>query len=269
MALPNAIKVKIRDHLRYGIAGLYRTSPAGGTVASGMIGYRFFQAYGTLEYRMNNMDPNEEAMVTGAAVGAVAVTGPNPNAGDTFTLNFSGGGLSTPVQITVTAAAGDQPVNIIAKLAAALIQNQTLQLAGFTAAAPFGSGPFAPNTTIPLPECSVVAPAAFTLQASCSSISGIQVTAPGEQIGYTASLDGRTQIFGFIPILDGLKGAIASASQNFDTRQADVWKGRASELALRTAAYETIRVEFANFMGVPMNEKPAQTPGRTGYLRVL
>lgn len=260
MALTEITKVKIRDHLRFGIAGLYRISPAGGTVASGMIGYRFFQAYGTLEYRMNNMNASEEAMVTGNAMGAIAFTGPNPDPGDAFTANISGGGLSVPVQITVTAEAGDQPAVIAAKIAGAINGNQTLQLAGFYASAGYGAGPFGQGTTIPLPEVSIVSAQPFQLSATTASITGAAVTLQGQQVGYSATFDGiagtpgLTTIFGYVPILDALKGAIASASQNLDTKRADVWFGRGSEPAQRLAMYQRWRMLLADFMGLQLND---------------
>ena len=37
--------------------------PAYGAGAAGFQGWRFFQAYGLLEYRLNNMDPTEVAVV--------------------------------------------------------------------------------------------------------------------------------------------------------------------------------------------------------------
>jgi hypothetical protein len=39
--------------------------PAYGVGATGFEGWRFFQAYGLLEYRMNNLSPSEIAVVTG------------------------------------------------------------------------------------------------------------------------------------------------------------------------------------------------------------
>jgi hypothetical protein len=39
--------------------------PAYGADAAGNLGWRFFTAYGTLEYRMNNLSPAEEAATMG------------------------------------------------------------------------------------------------------------------------------------------------------------------------------------------------------------
>lgn len=254
MALPNDIKIKLRDHLKFGIAGLYRVSPAGGSVASGLIGYRFFQAYGALEYRMNNMAAAEEAMITGAAMAAIGYTGPDPVPGDQFTVTISGGGLSTPVATTVTAQTRDQAYTIAARVAGALNNDPTLQAAGFYASANYGQGPFAQGTSIPLPEVSIVASQPFTVAATAAQTGLAPArTLDGQRIGYQATLDGINFVFGFVPILDALKGAIASASQNLDTKRADVWFGRGDETSKRRALYEHWRGELGNFMGLQLN----------------
>lgn len=54
MAFSDAEKVEIRRHCGY---------PLKGGAASAMQNYRFFQSYGTLEYRLNNMSAEEEAVV--------------------------------------------------------------------------------------------------------------------------------------------------------------------------------------------------------------
>lgn len=85
-------KSNLRRHLGYPVSGLYRTSINGQTVADGANGNRYFTAYGALEWRMNNLMPDEEARLVGAAYAAVAITG-NPQTGDTLELAFTGGGL--------------------------------------------------------------------------------------------------------------------------------------------------------------------------------
>lgn len=255
MALNEATKVKVRRHLRYGVAGLYKTSAAGGTLAVGQIGYRFFQPYGNLEYRMNNLSPVEEATVTGAAMGAVSFVGPNPTAGDQFVVALSGGGLSTVQQVTVTAVNGDTPTTIGSKVAAAIALNTTIAAAGFYAVALYGAGPFGVNQQIPLPEVAIVGPQPFTLGVTTTSALAPQVTMQGQQMSPSADFTGAGDItYGFIPILDALESAIASASQNLDTKQADVWKHHGNELAQRRSLYEDWQFRFSEFIGIPMNE---------------
>jgi hypothetical protein len=56
MAFTNAQRVDIRRYCGY---------PAYGVGAIGFQGWRFFQAYGLLEYRMTNLAPEEETVVLG------------------------------------------------------------------------------------------------------------------------------------------------------------------------------------------------------------
>lgn len=55
MAFTTAQKVDIRRHCGY---------PVYGGTPSSFQSYRFFQAYGTLEYRMSNLMAEEEAVIT-------------------------------------------------------------------------------------------------------------------------------------------------------------------------------------------------------------
>jgi hypothetical protein len=54
MSFVNSEKVDVRRFCGY---------PAYGAGAAGFQGWRFYQAYGLMEYRLNNMAPEEEAVV--------------------------------------------------------------------------------------------------------------------------------------------------------------------------------------------------------------
>ncbi len=56
MAFTEAERTDVRRHCGY---------PAYGIGASGFQGWRFFQAYGLLEYRLTNLAPSEEAVTRG------------------------------------------------------------------------------------------------------------------------------------------------------------------------------------------------------------
>lgn len=272
MALAEIYKVRIRKHLRYGVAGLYKISPAGGTFAVGQIGYRFFQAYGNLEYRMNNMSPVEEALITGLAIGSVAYIGQNPAAGDQFTLNLSGGGLTSPQQITITAAAGDNTLTISNKMAVALSANQVLATAGFYAVGLYGTGQFGPNVQQPLPEMAVLGPQPFQMTVSTTStVTGTQVVMQGEQLPPYADLVGNgTLTWGYVPLLDALEAALIGASQNLDTKRADVWYHHGNELAQRRSLYADVQLRLAEFMGIPVNsDVPGGAFKRIGVVRYV
>ena len=130
-----AQKSNIRRHLDYPVAGLLSASAAGGSLASAFVGYRFLQTYGRLEWKLNNLNPDEEARLTGLAYGAVALVGPQPNPGDQIGITLSGGGLSTPQTITATMptvpVGTDGRPQFILALAAAAAANTALQQARF------------------------------------------------------------------------------------------------------------------------------------------
>src|SRR5579863_3162946 len=140
MPLTLASKSSCRWHLGYPVAGLLRISPAGGTLASGAAGWRFFQAYGFLEYKLNNLNPDEEARLTGYAYAAIAMPGPQPNQGDTVSVTLSGGNLVSAVTITATMPAPSNTdgrlvmVNLLAGLVA---QNPAISAAGIVDIAPY------------------------------------------------------------------------------------------------------------------------------------
>src|ERR1700680_3886960 len=103
MPLTATQKTSIRRHLKYPVVGLIRNGAVGGgTLASGFSGYRFFQAYGALEYKLNNLAPDEEARLLGGAIGAVAIAGTPPNPGDSISVMFSSPALSSSQTITAT-----------------------------------------------------------------------------------------------------------------------------------------------------------------------
>lgn len=246
------------------------TSPAGGSFASAFAGYRFFQAYGRLEWKLNNLNPDEESRLLGLAYGAVALPGPQPEAGDAISVTLAGNGLGAPQTVSATAAAGvpgqDMRLALLADLVAAIAANSLLSAAGFLAVAPFGSGPFSENQ-VPWPEIAFTAPAAFTLSAAASGVAYPQITATGALLPPTSSIDGETTLWGYLPILDGLESAFGSASQNLDTIQASVWKGRSNEIGQRLSLYKNWQGMLSDFLGVPVNPDRTARPGQYGAMR--
>lgn len=268
MALTAAQKSNVRRHLKYPVAGLDRISPAGGTLAQGAVGYRFFQNYGFLEYKMNNLNPDEEARLTGMAYGAVALAGPQPNAGDTITAVFSGGPLVSPVTVTAVMPpdnpqGNDGRITLINALTAAANRNATLQTARIIALSPYGTGAYSQNS-VAVPEVGFVSPVNFALTCSGTGNVAPQLTAEGVQLDPSTSLDGVNTVWGYIPILNGLEGAYASASQNLDTIKADVWSGRSNESGQRRSLYENWVQFLSDYLGVPVNKFANQRPQSTG-----
>lgn len=274
--LNEAQKAAVRRHLKYPVAGLLRTSPAGGTLAQAGVGYRFFQAWGFLEYKLNNLAPVEEAMLTGLAYGAAALVGPQPNTGDQVSLTITPSSQAPQVLTAVAPApqfiGANQPADMRLILCNALVNaaiaNSILQQAGLVGLTPYGTGPFAQNA-VAVPEVSFSAPASFMITGASSGTSGLtpQITALGTQIEPSTSLDGVVTVFGYIPILDGLLNAYGSSSQNLDTIKADVWTGRGNEAGARRSLYENWVQMLSDFLGTPVNTSARQRPGRTGAIR--
>lgn len=258
MGLTIAQKSSCRRHLGYPVGGLPTVSPVGGTFASGSAGWRFTQAFGFLEYKMNNLTPDEEARTTGQAYAAIALNGTAPNPGDTMTVVFSGGNIPamTPQTVTISCPnpppAGDLRLYMVAAMASAVSQNTVLQAAGIIAIAPYGTGQFAMNV-VPLPEVGFMSPVPFSITATGTGLTRPQITATGTFLTPSASIDGDTTVWGFLPLLDALESAYMGSSQNMDTKQADVWHSRVNEAGMRMSMYKTIQGRFSDFLGTPIN----------------
>lgn len=273
MALTLAQKSNIRRHLKYPVAGLLRASPAGGAFAQGFIGYRFFQAYGALEFRMNNLAPDEEARLVGRAYAAAALVGPQPNPGDTVSITLSGGAIASPQTLTATAGPTipntDNRLPLIMELAAACSRNTVLQAAQVLALAPYGTGPYAQNA-VPVPEIGFTSATAFSITTAGTGAIVPGITADGAFLPPVTSLDGGlTTIFGYLPILDGLENAYGTTSDNLDTIRADVWYGRSNEAGQRRSLYENWVQLMADFVGVPTFREATQRPAATGAVRYV
>lgn len=270
MALTIAQKSALRRHLKYGVVGNYVISPGGAAFAQGSVGYRFFQAYGALEYRMNNMNPDEEARIVGAPYGAVSLVGPTPNVGDTASITLSGAGIAIPQTVTATVVAGpDVPALTVAlNLAQAINQNAVLQAVKIYALAPYGTGPYSENA-VPVPELGFRGPAGapdFVVTATGTGLLFPSITADGSKLspGPTSLDGGNTILWGYLPILDALEAAYWTTSDNLDTTKADVWTARQNEAGQRRSLYENTVMLLSDFIGVEVNRDAKQRPKRTG-----
>jgi hypothetical protein len=268
MALTLADKSNIRRHLGYPVAGLSRISQAGANLAQGAAGWRFFEAFGFLEYKMNNMNPDEECRLLGRAFAAAALVGPQPNPGDSVSLVLSGGPIGSPQTLTATVPnpppAGDLAINLVNALGAAGASNTVLQAAGIFTFAPYGTGAYSQNS-VPFPEVGFNCTQAFAMTGSGTGILVPQITASGVFLTpKTVQADGVTTIYGYLPILDSLEGDYAGTAQNIDTAQADVWKHTANEAGQRRSLYENWRQLLSDFIGVRLNDRARSRPQQTG-----
>lgn len=270
MALTIAQKSAVRRHLGYPVIGLLANSPGGQTLGSAAAGYRYFEAYGFLEWKLNNLNPDEECRLTGRALGAVGLIGPQPNPGDTVSVTLSGGPIPSPQTLIATAPGPDPQhdlrINLCNALAAACAVNQVLQAQKIYSVAPYGTGPFSLNA-VALPEVAFSCAAPFTIAAAGSGVLVPQVTADGSQIPPAAAVDGINTVYGYVPILDALESAFAGTSQNLDTMKADVWTARANEIGQRRSLYENWRQMLSDFLGIPINPMRRNNASSVGALR--
>jgi len=274
MALTLAQKSSCRLHLNYPLIGLYKLGPGGATLAQGAAGYRFFQAYGFLEYKMNNLNPDEEARLTGQAYAGAALSGAQPSPGDTVTVTLSGGNIASPQTLTATApnppTAGDQRLVLAAALASACALNPVLQAAGVIGVAPYGTGPYAQAGAVPIPEVGFTSSVPFTIAVGgVSAVCALQITATGTYLPPSAIADpnGVITSWGYLPILDTLLGAWAGSSQNLDTIKADVWTGRANEAGARISLYRNWQGQLSRFLGTPICKWQPGDQERYGAVR--
>lgn len=274
MPLTDAQKVQVRRHLKYDVIGLMVQSPGGGSLGNAAAGYRYFTAYGRMEWRLNNLQTSEEAALLGTATGGISMVGPQPNPGDVVSVTLSGGSIPTPQTVTTPAFAltgSDGRLVFCQQLAALVANNSVLRAAGIVSMTPYGTGPYAANA-VPLPEVGFSSPTQFTIAASGSGVIIPQVTSQGVLTPPSTSLDGgATILFGYVNILNGLEFAYGSASDNLDTAQADVWKARSNELGLRMSLYEVWVGMMSDFLGVPVNpqRRRSNEPGRKGAMRFV
>ncbi len=270
MALTLTDKSDIRRHLRYPPAGLYRVSVAGGTLAGATsVGYRYLDVYGMLEWRMNNLDANEEARITGRAYGSLAFQGPPPNVGDTLTLTFAGGGLAAATSITLTVTQdmlvtpnvmsslyfnANIGLNFCSALAGLVAQSQALTAAGFLAVAPFGTGPFS-QTAIPIPQIEFTNVQPFTLSIAFTGLMSAIITSNGALLGPSIQPGTTNPVWGYLPILNFLENAYGSASQDLSIKQADVFFARPTELSERLSLYQIWSQRLGEFIDIPLNTR--------------
>jgi hypothetical protein len=257
-------KEDIRRHLGYPTIGLARTVQRVGTGTMGLnIGFNYFDAFGRLEFAMNNCPPTVEASITGFAYGGIGLVGPGPTTGDHVTITLSDGPLGSPQTITATAAANDTNTSFALKLGANGAQNATLQAAGFQVLAPYGVGDAATGAAAaaqPLAEISITCTQTFTMSVTSTGSTGAVITSvpqlvsPQSQVGSNAG----TPIIlnGFIPILNYLEGAWPGATQNLDTRQAGEWKARPDEVRSRKGLYDSWCQRLGDRLMVPLNPLP-------------
>jgi hypothetical protein len=264
MTLSLTQKSQIRRHLRYPNIGFASVSATGGGGSLGTNESIYASSYfGVLEYRMRNLLPCDEAALTGAAYGSIEVVG-IPAVGDTVVLSFSneatGGPLAENVELTVTATKNEagSACNFALAIAVKIGQTQSLLSAGFRA--------FQADSTVGIINSNL-----FQVTAIGTGQTGVVVDEngssfpePSVQVAKTAGVP--VVMYGLLPILNYLFGAIGTATTRQGTLQADVFKARQDEVEARRDLYEYYQKRLSDFMDVPINP---QARSSSGYGQII
>lgn len=266
-------KVQIRRHLGFPVVGNPRRSPVGShTLASGSIGWRFFQVFGMLEYRLNNLQPFEESIILGMATSSVIVSGSQAILPTGLTPQITISILSGSVSelLSYTTQVGDTIWHVGLGLAAELLANVNLMGVQFNAASPSSFGNFSdvakpPSIEQPFPGIEITC---LTEEFSVAVVSDPPIILSVEPGGGTfidpSAVLEKVKYHGYLPILGALEGKIASSSDNLDTEKADVWTARKDEVEIREKLYRIWRQKLASFLSIPLWENSGYDITRRG-----
>lgn len=243
--LQENVKSRIRVHLGVPVLGLQNSGFA--------LGYRFTNVMGLLEYRMNNLQPFEEAALTGVPTGAAILYG-TPAAGNTVTLTVN---ALAPLTYTVTAAdaLATDPLGSVA-------QNLSIAIAASATYAPIVRAAYAPSIKQPYTTSSGVnstlilqstSAATFTFTCAFSGatsfVSYLQGVLPQPSTTFTEDSVTAT---GYVAICDYLESKVATASDLMKFTKADVVNFNRDETGSRMGLYRLWRKRLAEFLGVPL-----------------
>ncbi len=258
-------------HLGYDIIGLWQNAPGGASMAYGGAGYRYFDDYGSLLYRLNQMRPEEECRLTGRAYGAVAFTGLNPQPGDTVTVTLTGGGLLAPCVAVVTVPTptnGRAPwslLNVAGALTQAFMIQGTFQAAGFFSAADYGSGPYSQQSVgVPISSFIAAPNQQFSLTATFNGTTVPQIIASGKLLPPFLSfrqVGNVNVVWGYLPIMDYLEGAYGGSSANMAISRAEEVVFRTTEAEDRMDQYNVYQQKLSDFLGIAINPKKRRSGG--------
>jgi hypothetical protein len=275
VALTDPQKTNIRRHLGVPVAGQLALSTPSGTLADGNAGYRYFDAWGQLEYRMNRLNPDEEARLLGYSVGILGLAGPTVySAGVTFSFTITSTGAAwSPATISYTTVNEDTNISVLTALSQAINQTAALTAAGFYANNAYIFQPS--GVTIPLPQMEIVNSAQLTFGVTVTSTTNPMLIAYQQGVllspSFTASITTQppTVIYGYSNICDWLEGAWPGATQNLDTARADSWYSFAMfEQDERERLYNKWCMHMADFLfGKGAWTGPAGKPGGSYTLR--
>ena len=235
--------------------------PVSGISAGGVqTGYRYDTRVGLLEYRMVNLQPYEEATITGQPIASIQITGV-PTLGDLIALSLT------------------DPTDTLSSVSYEVTENDLLSQSSTADNGPLYS--IALNTVIAINQAHIPYAAAanppvdlyaasgygptyseviiqgigltsFSVSVESTGGTGAIATSQGVGVYPQAAFDGVTYN-GMIPILNFLESAVASKGNAYlSYLQADVVKFRPDEIMQRASLYDATRQKLADYLGVPL-----------------
>lgn len=249
--LTDAQLTDVRRHMGVPVAGIPNSN-----FTMGIRAYDpelpYYQQVGLLEFRLANLTPGEESVLTGAPLGQI-VLGGVPTTGATITVTAASTQLAS-YEATADALAANEPLYAIAQGIVNAINAANAPNGGNWVAA---TGPHSPGSPVFTPQAAftlrsiTTTPFSLSVQTSndLSAVVAVQGTLPSP----SATLRGNVTLYGLLPILNYLEGIIANASDYAAFRVADVVTFDRAELAKRAAVYGYWRRRLARFIGIRLN----------------
>jgi hypothetical protein len=257
VSLTETQKVAVRRHLGVPFAG---TAQAGR-----LFGWRFTWYREDLEYRLNNMAPSEEQLLTGNALSSFRLAG-RPAVGDvlTYMITPASGNLVTAtytVQESDFALPANQvnpsessPLYAIALNSALAVNNAAGQF-GYAGVGVMPADLFSPQYLSPYYSELQIASSSvepFTIAASVVGTTNIVVVNSGTvcpvQITINSAAGSQT-LYGLIAFCDYLANQMASANLSLQFQKADVTTFRPDEVRARYAQYKLYCEQLEEALG--------------------
>lgn len=258
MALNEQQVIAIRRHLGVPFAG---TAQAGR-----LFGWRFEIHVEDLEWKMQNMQPSEEQLITGVSMGSWRIDGV-PTAGDVITYSVTDPAIGR-VEVTYTVTSDDinfivpgtnqkSPTMAIA-LNSALAINNVLGVAGYQAvgvqpkdlfvAPPYFLAPYFAQLLISGPSSTL-----FTLGVARTGTTNVFCDNQGtiSPVNTTVRDPSGVQksLFGYVQVCDYFAMGMATASLSLRYEKADVVTFRKDEIKARRALYREYCEQLSKALG--------------------
>lgn len=246
-------RIAIRRHLGVPFAG---TAQAGR-----LFGWRFEIHVEDLEYKMSNMQPSEEQLITGYAMGSYRIDG-NPTVGDvlTFTITDEVNGTMTATY-TVTSADLNPRPNFVnpseaspsfsIALNAANAINDVVASKGYSAVGVMPADLFSPQYLPPYFAEVIITgpgPSVYTIGCSRSGTTNLLVQDQAAPSPIAATVNG-VQVYGYTALLDALAMGMTSANLSLAYQKADVVNFRPDEVGARLRLYREYCIMLSRDMG--------------------